>query len=200
MKKILLPLAAVMLLAMAVPAFAEWELGLGFTPSQNSNSTDPGAVNGILNFHIGYAWSILYFSWDAFAMPDYWVYNATSYIDPVSGYYYPGADLPGFLNMFDIGLRFVIRPVLLYAELGTNLLYIYGGEIYKDPQGNSGVGVNGRIGAGVKFGWWGVNLSGTQVFATWTDFRAALDQTFYHGNTKELTDGSVISLNFAIYF
>lgn len=27
MKKILLPLAAVMLLAMAVPAFAEWELG-----------------------------------------------------------------------------------------------------------------------------------------------------------------------------
>ena len=36
MKKLLLPLAAILLLALAVPAFADWELGMGITPSQNS--------------------------------------------------------------------------------------------------------------------------------------------------------------------
>src|SRR5208282_3375882 len=40
MKKLLLPLAAIMLLALAVPSFADWELGLGISPSQNSTSTD----------------------------------------------------------------------------------------------------------------------------------------------------------------
>lgn len=42
MKKILLPLAAVLLLAMAVPAFAEWELGLGWTPNQGNTSDSSG--------------------------------------------------------------------------------------------------------------------------------------------------------------
>jgi hypothetical protein len=200
MKRILLPLAVVMLLALAVPAFAEWELGLGFTPAQNQSSTDPNALQGIVNFHVGYAWNILYFSWDSFAMPDYWVYNATSYVDPTTGWYYPGSNVPGFLNMFDVGVRLVLRPIIFYAELGPNVLYLYGGQFYRDPNGGSGVGVNGRIGAGVKFGWWGINLSGTQVFASWNDMRGAFDQLFNHGNSSYLTDGSMISLNFALYF
>jgi hypothetical protein len=200
MKKLLLPLAAILLLALAVPAFADWELGLGITPSQNSTSTDPSQVNGIINFHVGYAISILYFAWDAYAMPNYWVYNATTYIDPNNGWVYPGADVPGFLNTFDIGLRIILRPIVLYGEIGTNLLYLYGGSIYKDPQGNAGVGVNGRIGAGVRFGFWGVNLSATQIFATGADMRAAFDQAINHGNTADLTAGSVLTLNFVLYF
>ena len=201
MKKLIVPLAVIALLALAVPAaFAEWELGVGFSPAQNQASTDPSAYDGILNFHVGYSWSILYFSWDAFAMPDYWVFNATTYIDPANGYYYPGFDVPGFLNLFDVGIKLVIKPIIGYAEIGTNLLYLYGGQIYKDPSGSLGVGINGRLGVGVKFGFWGVNISGTQVFASWTDLRAALDQAFHHGNTRELTDGSVLSLNFALYF
>ena len=79
MKRILLPLAAVLLLAMAVPAFADWELGMGWTPSRDIVDST------IVNFHVAYAWSILYFSWDAYAMPDYWVYNATTYTDPWTG-------------------------------------------------------------------------------------------------------------------
>ncbi|HVP17571.1 MAG TPA: hypothetical protein VMU36_01145 [Spirochaetia bacterium] len=185
MKKILLPLAAILLLALAVPAFAErgeWELGLSWTPSRNSsNIADPNAVNSILGFHVGYAYSILYFSWDAFAMPDYWVWNAT-------GYY-----APGFLNLFDVGVRFVLRPVLAYGTIGFNHLYIYDSTDY----GN--VGVNARAGIGVKFGWWGVNFSGTQVFANWNDLSAAFSDAS-RGNWSTLTDGSSVSFNVAIYF
>jgi len=200
MKKLLLPLAAILLLALAVPAFADWELGMGITPAQNKTSTDPNAVDGIINFHVGYALWILYFAWDAYAMPDYWVYNATSYTDPTNGYFYPGSDVPGFLNTFDVGVRLYLRPILVYGTIGTNLLYEYGGTIYKDPNGNPGVGVNARLGAGVRFGFWGVNISGTQVFATWNDMRGAFDQAFHHNNLGALTDGSVLSLNVALYF
>lgn len=200
MKKLLLPLAAILLLALAVPSFADWELGLGITPSQNSTSTDPSQVNSIIDFHVAYALSILYFAWDAYAMPAYWVYNATTYVDPGSGVIYGGADVPGFLNTFDVGVRIIIRPVVVYGEIGTNLLYLYGGQIYHDPLGNAGVGVNARIGAGVRFGFWGVNISGTQVFSTWNDLRGAFDQAIHHGNTSDLTAGSVLTLNFVLYF
>ncbi len=191
MKKILLPLAVILLLALAVPAFAErgeWELGLGWTPSQDVvNQT-------ILNFHIGYAWNILYASWDAYAMPDYWVYNATSYTDPYTGVFYPGTALPGFLNLFDVGVRFVLTPVLVYGEIGPNVLYIYGGQIF-----NRSVGVNARFGVGAKFNWWGVNVSWTQVFASWTDLEGAFHSAF-HGNWAPLEDRAVPTLNVAIYF
>ena len=197
MKKLLVPLAAILLLALAVPAFADWELGIGFTPSQNSTSTDPNQVNGIIDFHVGYAISILYFAWDAYAMPAYWVNNATTYIDPSSGWVSQGADVPGFLNTFDIGVRLILRPIVVYGEIGTNLLYLYGGQIYN---GYAGVGVNARLGAGVRFGFWGVNISGTQIFATWTDMSAAFHQAIYRGDTSYLTAGSVLSLNFVLYF
>jgi len=184
MKKIMLPLAAVLLLIMALPAFAEWELGLGWTPNQSpANVSDPNAVSSILSFHVGYAWHILYFSWDAFAMPDYWVSNMTD-----SEYY-----APGFLNLFDVGVRFVLRPVLVYAEAGANNLYVYGGEDYAN------IGVNARAGVGLKFGWWGINVSGTQVFSSLTDLSAAVSDAT-HGNWSTLTGGSMVSLNFAIYF
>jgi len=194
MKKLLLPLAAVMLLALAVPAFADWEFGIGFTPTQNHNSTSAGDVNGIINFHIAYAWSILYFAWDAYAMPDYWIYNATSYTDPTTGTFYPGADETGFLNTFDVGLRIILRPVVLYAEIGGNMLYLYDGSIY-----DNGVGVNARAGVGFRFGFWGLNLSGTQVFSSWDDLRFAVAQAI-RGSTADLTAGSELTLNFVLYF
>jgi hypothetical protein len=199
MKRILLPLAVIALLALSVPAFAEWELGLGFTPAQNQYATDK-PLEGVINFHVGYSWTILYLSWDAFAMPDYWVYQATSYVDPVSGWYYPGYYTPGFLNLMDVGVKFVIKPFIAYAEVGTNFLYLYGGKFYSDPNGGSGMGVNLRAGVGVKFGWWGINLSGTQVFASWNDMRGAFNQAFGHGDWSYIADGSMVGLNFALYF
>jgi hypothetical protein len=116
-------------------------------------------------------------------MPDYWVSNM-----PNSEYY-----APGFLNLFDVGVRLVLRPVLVYAEVGANNLYIYGGQ----DDGN--VGVNARAGVGLKFGWWGFNVSGTQVFSSLTGLGAALTDAA-HGSWSALTDGSMVSLNFAIYF
>lgn len=195
MKKLLLPLAAILLLALAVPAaFSEAELGLGFTPGQVGDPPDPNNVDPIMNFHVGWSWTILYLSWDAFAMPDYWVYNNTSYVDPVSGYFYSGYNVPGFLNMFDAGIKIVIRPFIGYAEIGTNMLYLRGGQTYGK------IGVNARLGFGVKFGFWGINLSGTQVFASMDDLRGAFGQGFKNGNWSGVTEGMVPTINFVIYF
>jgi hypothetical protein len=186
MKKLLLPLAAILLLALAVPAaFSEAELGIGLTPGQVANPPDPNNVDPILNFHVGWSWTILYLSWDAFAMPDYWVYNATYY----TGAYY----VPGFLNMFDVGLKIVLRPFIAYATVGGNMLYLRGGQTYNQ------VGVNARLGAGVKFGFWGVNLSGTQVFASTSDMSFAFREAF-HGNASYLVGGMVPTLNLTFYF
>ena len=198
MKKLLVPLAVVALLAFAVPsAFAaqsEWELGMGWTPSTNSSSTDPNAVNSLINFHVGYAWTILYASWDAYALPDYMVYNLTSYVDPSSGNWVLGYYTPGFMNLFDVGLRLVLRPFLGYVEVGPNVLYLHGGTIYQ-----GGVGVNARMGVGLKFGWWGFNISGTDIFGSWNDLSYAFSQMF-HGNLGPLGDGALVSFNFALYF
>jgi hypothetical protein len=70
-------------------------------------------------------------------VPDYWVYNATTYVDPSTGNLVYGPNLPGFLNLFDIGVGFPLDPVLLYAEVGPNLLYIYGGQIYNRSVGST---------------------------------------------------------------
>jgi hypothetical protein len=195
MKKLLVPLAVIGLLALAVPsAFAEWELGIGWSPSVNAASSDPNAVSSLISYHVGFSWTILYASWDAYALPDYMVYNITSYVDPVSGYFVPGYYVPGFMNLFDVGLKLYLRPFLGYVEIGTNALYLYGGQFYQ-----GGLGVNARAGVGLKFGWWGVNISGTDVFSSWNDLRGAFSEAF-HGNFGPLGDGALLTLNFAIYF
>ncbi len=195
MKKLVLPLAAMMLLALAVPAvFSEAELGIGFSPGSIANPPDPYNVDPIIDFHVGWSWSVLYLSWDSYAMPDYWVYNNTTYIDPNTGYVVQGYLVPGFLNLFDVGVKFVPKPFVLYAEIGTNLLYLRGGATYGK------MGVNARLGAGLKFRWWGINVSGTQVFASTDDMSAAFHQGIAYGNWSDLTQGMVPTLNFVIYF
>jgi hypothetical protein len=194
MKKLLLPLAAILLLALAVPAaFSEAELGIGLTPGQVGGPPDPNNVDPLLSFHVGWSWTILYASWDAYAMPDYWVYNNTSYVD-MNGNFVPGYFVPGFLNLFDVGLKIVLRPFVGYAEIGTNMLYLRGGASY------GRVGVNARLGLGLKFGFWGVNLSGTQVFASMNDLQGAFRQGFKNGNWSGVTEGMVPTINFVIYF
>jgi hypothetical protein len=193
MKKLLLPLAAILLLALAVPAaFSEAELGIGLSPGQISGAPDPSNVDPIINFHVGWTWSILFLSWDSYAMPDYWVYTNTSYTDQWGGYH-DGFNVPGFLNMFDIGVKIVLKPFVGFVEIGTNGLYLRGGENY------GRVGVNARLGAGLKFGFWGINFSGTQVFNSTQDMSAAFHDAA-HGNWSTLTDGMVPTLDLVIYF
>jgi hypothetical protein len=192
MKKLLVPLAVVLLLGLAIPgAFAEAELGFGLTPGSVGGGGPDAQV--IPSFHVGYSWNILYLSRDAYAMPDYWTYNMTTYVDPNYGNVVPGYLVPSFLNMFDAGIKVVLKPFLLYGEVGPNFLYLRGGQTYGK------VGVNIRLGAGLKFGWWGINLSGTQVFASWSDMGAAFNQAG-KGNWSFLTQGMTPTLNFALYF
>jgi hypothetical protein len=187
MKKLLLPLAAILLLAFAVPAaFADAELGVGLTPGQISGNNDPNA-EPITSFHVGWTWTILYLSWDALAMPSYWMSNATGYVDSY------GNPVPGFLNLFDAGIKLTLQPFIAYAEVGTNMLYLKGGTIY------NGFGVNARLGAGLRFGWWGADVSLTQAFANWSDLEYAVKQAVA-GNTGVLVGGMVPTLNFTIYF
>jgi hypothetical protein len=192
MKKLLVPLAVLLLLALAVPAaFAEVELGMGWTPFSNPNAApanDPSKNDSITAFHVGYSWTILYGTWDALALPAWIVANKTD-----------GAfDVPGFLNLYDIGIRLVVRPFLIYAEGGVNSLYIYGGENWGQ------VGANLRLGAGLKFGFWGVNLSATSFFASLDDLGTTLKalgsvQT-RNWAISQITDGLLPSLNVTIYF
>jgi hypothetical protein len=192
MKKLLMPLAVVLLLCLAIPgAFAEAELGLGFTPGSVGGGGPDSQI--IPSFHVGYSWNILYISWDAYAMPDYWTYTMTTYVDPNTGWTYPGYPVPSFLNMFDAGIKIVLKPFIGYAEVGPNFLYLRGGQTYGK------VGVNIRLGAGVKFGWWGINLSGTQVFASWDDMGAAF-RWAGKGDWSYITQGMAPTLNFTLYF
>jgi hypothetical protein len=149
-------------------------------------------------FHIGYAWSVLYFSWDALAMPPFFVQNATTVMDPTTGAVTSGPSVPGFLNMYDVGLRFVLKPILGYLEIGTNNLYVY-------QQGLAGgFGANLRLGVGLKFGWWGVNISGTEIFASFSDLTSVIGGLFDASTrtwaANEIASGLVPSLNLTFYF
>jgi hypothetical protein len=192
MKKLLVPLAAIMLLALAVPAaFGEAELGIGATPSEIFVATPN--LDPITSFHVGWSWSALYLTWDAYAVPDYWVYDHTTYIDQATHYTVPGYLVPGFLNLFDVGVKLNLRPFVGYLEIGTDYLYLRGGQTYGK------IGVNARLGLGVRFGWWGLNISGTQFFASWNDLESAFGQAA-NGDTSLLVAGMFPTLNLVFYF
>jgi hypothetical protein len=179
-KKLFAPLGVIVLLGIAAPvSFAEVELGFGLT----SGSVVGGDANSSLipNFHLGLSLDILYFSWDAYAMPDYWTNN------------FVGVYVPSFLNTFDAGLKLVFKPLLLYGEVGPNFLYLRGGQT------SDTVGVNLRLGIGLKFRWWGINVSGTELFSSWDNMGSAFGQA-WHGNWSCLSEGMTPALNFTLYF
>jgi hypothetical protein len=71
-----------------------------------------------------------------------------------------GAYRPGFLNLFDGGLRIILGPIVGIVEAGVNNVYVY-------KQGTTaarGLGANLRVGLGLKFKWWGITATGTSVF------------------------------------
>jgi hypothetical protein len=171
MKKLLVPLAVLLLLAMAVPAaFAEVELGISATPTPGGPS-NAGGYDTITGFHVGYAWGILYGSWDSLAMPATLISNMTGYWDNVNNVYVSGPYAPGFLNLYDVGLRIVLQPFVIYTELGANTIYVY-----KNLGGGGNFGANLRLGAGLRFGFWGVNVSGTAVFGSFQILTDTLKQ------------------------
>jgi hypothetical protein len=201
MKKLLVPLAVMLLLALAVPAaFADVELGIGWTPYTNpdASATDPNKNDSITGFHVAYSWFILYGSWDALALPASFIERATTFTEPDTGIHHDGIALPGFLNLYDVGIQLTFRPIVAYAEIGINSLYIYGGETFDR------VGANLRLGAGVRFGFWGVNLSGTAIFATMEDLTSVLkglgSESTRSWAVRSIGESLVPSLNLTFYF
>ncbi len=118
MKKLLVPLAVALLLALAVPAaFAapsNVELGLSWT-STSFLQGQAGSTDSILGFHAAYDWFILTASWDSLAINSATMEAMT------------GVSVPGFINYFDAGLKLRFRPFELGAEIGTNYVYFYQG-------------------------------------------------------------------------
>jgi len=200
MKKLLVPLAVLLLLALAVPsAFAEVELGMSWTPVPGGQSSAAGAVDSITGFHVAYSWGILYGSWEALAMPAGMISNMTGYWDQVNNVYVDGPYAPGFLNLFDVGLRIILQPLVIYTELGTNFI-----KVYRDLSGGGSFGANLRLGAGLRFGFWGFSLSGTAVFSSFPQMVDTLkglgaastrDQA-----VKAIGQSLVPSLNLTFYF
>jgi hypothetical protein len=191
-------LVAFVLLAMfvATPAFAELELGLSWTPvpadADDPNATGEEELESMMGFHVGYGfWGIFYASWDSLVMPPRLIAGFTGY------------ELPGFLNLYDAGIRLRIGPVIAYVTAGINNLYVY--RQAELGQIDASVGANLRLGAGAQFGWWGVNVSGTAVFDTFkqlTQTVGALAGTDLERQVAvdTIVNGLIPSLNVTLYF
>ena len=194
--------AVVLLLLMTAPAFSligpgEIELGLSWTPLEADQSAGPDAeedaLDAMTGFHVGYVlWNFLYLSWDSLVAPPSLISDWT------------GFSRPGFLNLYDAGIRFLIKPVLGYVTIGMNNIYVYR---QGDLQGlENNFGANLRIGAGVKFDWWGVNLSGTAVFPSFQRMigtlknLAATNSDIQNAAVQAIGDSLVPSINVTVYF
>ncbi len=173
-----------------------WEVGISETPNADPQTNTWDALVG---FHFAYAWNILYFSWDSIAVPDYMVQAWTGgYVDS-SGNYVIGYSAPGFLNLWDVGLRLILGPVVGDAEVGVNNLYVYQQGLLA-----GGLGANLRLGAGMKFGFWGFSLAVTSLYESWNDLTYTIGGLF-SSDTQEsswsrIAQSLVPSLQLSFYF
>jgi hypothetical protein len=180
----------------ATPAFAEVELGLSWTPvpadSEDKNAAEDEELESMMGFHVGYGfWGIFYGSWDALVMPPRTIEGFT------------GFERPGFLNLFNAGIRLSLGPVIAYVTAGINNLYVY--RQAELGQIDSSVGANLRLGAGARFDWWGVNVSGTAVFDTFKDLTQTVaaiagDELKRQTALDKIVNGLIPSLNVTFYF
>lgn len=176
MAKRVIALMAVLILA-TIPIFAEIELGVGLAPPLGTIPSE--ASQGFFNdstkvIHAGYSFAWLFYaSYDGLILPPYAVSQMTGVMDTTTGSWSPGYYRPGFLNTFNVGIRPRLGPVMISASIGANSLYIY-------KQGVDGltvppIGVNLRVGAGLKLGKiLGIMVSGTSVFSDFNDLTTTL--------------------------
>ena len=91
------------------------------------------------------------------------------------------------------------KPFLIYTEIGANTIYVY-----KNLGGGGNFGANLRLGAGLRFGFWGVNVSGTAVFGSFQILTDTLKQlvssTTRNAAISTISDSLVPSINLTFYF
>ena len=171
MKKLVVVLAALALLATAVPVFAEVELGASWMPLSDADVPEgsPGGGQAIIAFHAGVNMLFLYATVDSLALPPSTVQDLTTHHDPFTETVTPGFNAPGFLNLFDVGVRLPFGPFIASVEVGTNNLYVYRIGMLGDA-----FGANLRLGLGVRFDNIGLVASGTAVFGSMGEMKAVL--------------------------
>ena len=133
--------------------------GVGYTPLSNEDLADDASFqeSGLTSFHAGYSfWWLFYASWDSFIMPPYLVESMTGSLE--NDVYKEGYYRPGFLNMYDVGIRIHLGPVMGFATVGVNTLYVYRQDEDMLDVGEN-IGANLRLGLGARFDWWGITAS-----------------------------------------
>jgi hypothetical protein len=184
------------------PAFStDWEFGISWTPvlGEDTGRAEEEGLESITGFHFAYSpWAILYASWDSLIMPAQVISDMTGYYDEENDVWKEGYYFPGYLNLFDVGIRLVLGPVLVSAQIGTNNIWVYREGI------TGGFGANLRLGAGLKFGWWGITLTGTSVFQSMTKllntFKGLASETTRAWAVNELTAGLHPSVMAVLHF
>lgn len=182
-RKILILTAIAGLLLSAIPVFAEWEFGVGLTPILSNAGTEGASFleQMMISGHAGYSFMWLFYgSVDSIILPPMMTQRLSGTLkqdDQGNTYLEGGYFLPGYLNLFDVGIRPRIGPILAFAEVGANNLYVY-------KQNDLGleippVGFNARAGVGLVLKKkWGVTASGTVVFQTLEDMTGIFSTLF----------------------
>ena len=122
----LLILTCVLLLGavFVAPTFSsDWEFGISWTPvpGEDTGRSEDEELESITGFHVAYSpWAILYASWDALVLPAQSISGMTGYYDEEKDEWTEGFYRPGYLNLFDAGIRLVLGPVLVAAQVGAN--------------------------------------------------------------------------------
>lgn len=172
-------LVIAMLVLLGVGAWAELEFGFGIAPPLGEvpeNAVSGGFLGDSTQvMHAGYSFLWLFYaSYDGLILPPYSVSQMTGSIDTSTGDWSPGYYRPGFLNTFNVGIRPRIGPVTLIATIGANSMYVY--KASEDGLEVPPVGVNLRIGAGLRLAKWiGITATGTSVFADFQELSSTLD-------------------------
>ena len=189
MKKRLAVLFTMLILSTAI--FAEIELGMSFTPGEVLVTPETAAAmqfigaeestsSSILGFHLGYSFAWLFYaSFDSLIVPPWWIYQTTSYTS-ADGVAYSGINAPGYINFFDVGIRPSIGPLYILATAGFNTLYIHSG--YEQLSDNS-LGVNMRIGIGLKFDAFSINITGTSIFNNFDQLTSTVNKIYKQDQT-----------------
>jgi len=199
--------ALLMIAVLAIPAFSiGWEVGMHATvvPNGQESGANSGGVDPIFGFHLGISpIAILYASVDSLMLPPYMIQGMTGYQDATTQVWVQGYYRPGFLNMFDAGFRLLLGPIAIHATVGVNSIYVY--KQAELPAGTGGNwGANLRLGAGLKFGFWGVSLTGTAIFPSFANMFEVFKQLGSDQNRQwaldQIVNGLVPSLMATLYF
>jgi len=174
-----LAIAVILILAMVIPAAADqFELGMSLTPigTTAADNPDPEAEDTVIvqaGFHVGYRFAgIGFVSWDSYVMPPELITLMTAIYDSKTQQNTLGPFRPGFLNTWNMGAKLILGPLVGYSTVGLNSIYVYKQDEYPDETFNSNFGVNWKLGAGLKFGSWGINLD---MMALWADAGTMFD-------------------------